>query len=327
MNPRASRAAARAAVLAFALLVAGGVAGCDGADEGTPALSPGEPRGEGGTLVWVVADRVGEADPLSARSRAEQLVARQVHEPLVSELTGPFDDTREVPGLARVRATGHSTIWTAKLRRGVRFQDGTSFNAQAVLANVERWRTTGAGQALLPGLVDAFAPRFDVVKFILAAPDRNFDQRLEDPRLGIVAPRALRPPSGAGARFREAPGSGTGPFELRERAPSLRLLARNTGWWGATSGANLGPALDQVEFRTEPNPAVRLAQLDAGDAQLADELGPDQAELAGADPLLTTLRGQGQTWLGLERSVRGVDSAREIPSLAETWLAYVTVSD
>ena len=326
MTTRASRAGSRAGVLAC-LLAALVLASCgDDENEGTQALSPEGPLGEGGTLVWAVADRVESVDPLGARTRAEQLLTRQVHEPLAASLTGPFEDTRRVAGLARsVRPNGDATIWTVRLRTGVRFQDGTPFNADAVLANAERWLTTPAGRALLPGLVDAFAPRFDVVRFILTAADPSFGKRLDSPRLGIVSPTALRPRSGIAASFAErALGTGTGPFELRERSADRQLLARNTAWWGTTGEADLGPALEQIEFRAEPDQSVRLALLDAGEAQLADELDREHAELALADPLLNALPGPSGTWLGLDRSVRGVESAREIPSLSGAWLTDVT---
>jgi ABC-type transport system substrate-binding protein len=320
MASRPSRAALALALAALAL------AGCGGDDssEATPALSAGEPLGDGGELAWAVTDRVTSLDPLAATTRAEQLLTRQIHEPLIASLAGPFGDTRRVPGLARrARASGDSTIWTLRLRTGVRFQDGTPFNAQAVLANAERWQTTTAGRELLPDLVDVFAPRFDVVRFILAAPDRAFDTRLEATQLGIVSPRAL--PS-AGADLRRALETGTGPFELRERSSDRQLLARNASWWGTAGDADLGPALERIEFRAEPSPAVRLALLDAGDVQLADELERIQADEALSDPLLTVLRGA-NTWLGLSRSVRGVASAREIPSLSRAWLTTVTVAD
>ena len=319
MTPRPSRAALALAALALA--------GCGGGDasEATPALSAGEPLGEGGELAWAVADRVTSLDPLAATTRAEELLTRQIHEPLIAGLAGPFGDTRRVPGLARrARASGDSTIWTLRLRTGVRFQDGTPFNARAVLANAERWQATTAGREQLPDLVDVFAPRFDVVRFILAAPDRAFDARLGMPQLGIVSPRAL-PPLGDG--LRRALETGTGPFELRERSSDRQLLARNTSWWGTVGDVDLGPALDQVEFRAEPSAAVRLALLDAGDVQLADELARPQADEALSDPLLSVLRGAPGTWLGLSRSVRGVDSARDIPSLSRAWLTTVTVAD
>ena len=60
--------------------------------------------------------------------------------------------------------------------------------------------------------------------------------------------------------------------------------------------------------------------LDAGEAQLADELDPEQADQARDDPLLSVLQSSGGTFLGIERSVRGVDSGREIPALSGAWL-------
>jgi peptide/nickel transport system substrate-binding protein len=305
------------------------LAGCAGDEnEGTPALSAGEPLGVGGTLVWTVADPIETVDPLLARTRSERLVTRQIHEPLTATVTGPFGDTRRVPGLARgVRSSADDEIWTVRLRAGVQFQDGSPLNADAVLANAVRWQTTVAGSRLVPGLVDAFAPAPDIVRFILAGPDRRFGERLAHPALGIVSREALRPASGVGAEMTRARQTGTGAFELRESGPNRQLLARNTDWWGAATGSDLGPALEQAEFRVEPSSAVRLALLDAGDIQLADELIEDQANQALADPLLNALPGPGGTWLGLSRAVRGVDSAREIPTLSSVWLTNVTVAE
>lgn len=328
MSLQPSRAVARAGVVACAL-TALALGGCGGDEnEGTPALSGGEPLGEGGTLVWAVADQQTGIDPLDAQTRGEQLVTRQIHEPLVAAMEGPFGDTRRVAGLARsARPSGDATIWTLRLRTGVRFQDGAPLNAGAVLANVERWQTTTAGAELLPDLVDSFAPKADVVKFILSQPDGAFDERLAVPQLGIVSPRALRPVSGSGAVLGRTLETGTGPFELRERGPGRQLLARNTAWWGTAGDVDLGPALEQIEFRTEASPAVRFALLDAGDVQLADELLASQARQALADPLLHAVRGNRGTWLGLNRAVRGVESAREIPALSDAWLTTVTVAD
>ena len=275
-----------------------------------------------------MADRVVSTDPLEASSRAEQIAARQVNEPLTARVTAPFDSERQVAGLARkARSSDNDTVWTFKLRTGVRFQDGSPFTAQAVLANATRWRTTAAGRAALPGLLAADAPRPNEVRFVLSAPDPRFPRRLASPRLGIVAPDALEPRSGEGAIVDRSLATGTGAFEIRQRDAALTLLARHTNWWGAFAGIDLGPALDQIELRTESSPSLRLALLDAGDAQLADELEPDQASQAEEDPLLSVLAGTDDTFLGLERSVRGVDSAREIPPLSRAWLTQLEAAD
>lgn len=320
---------ARAILAALAGAMLGGllVSGCAGDDDpGTPALTPAAEAGEGGTLTWAVADRVRSIDPLAATTRSELIVTRQVHEPLVDSLAGPFGDTRRQPGLARgTRASSDDRVWTLRLRGGVRFQDGTPFNAAAVLANAERWQASATAQELLPGLIAVDAPTPATVRFILAAPDPDLPRRLGAPQLGIVSPRALAAGMGgiAGVRRESESGTGTGAFELREVSADRLLLARNTAWWGGA--ARLGPALDQIVLRVEPSAPVRLALLDAGEAQLADELGPDQARFARANPLLTTIEGPGDASLGLERSVRGIESAREIPSLSGAWITTITV--
>ncbi len=276
--------------------------------------------GVGGTLTWAVADRIDTIDPLAADSRAEQLVSRQIHEPLTAELRGPFGDVGRVPGLAlSARPSADFTVWTLNLRTGIRFRDGDPFNASAVLANATRWLESPVAQGLLPPFV-IDAPRPDQVRFILTAPDSRLDLRLAVPELGIVSPRAIRraPIPATPGRL----GTGTGPFELREAAGGRVLLARNVAWWGSAVG--LGPALDQVELRSEPAGAIRLALLEAGVAQAADELEPGQAAFAATDPLVTVLPSRGDDSLGLERSVRGIESANEIPPLSEAWLTTLT---
>jgi peptide/nickel transport system substrate-binding protein len=313
----------------LAALSAGALAGCGGGDdEGTPAVTSGTPVGEGGTLVWAVAEPVLNTDPLEAETRAEQILVRQVNEPLTAKLSGPFDSDRRVPGLVvDTQSSEGNTIWTFKLRSGVVFQDETPFNAAAVQANATRWATTAAGSALLPGLVTVDAPSPGEVRFALSAPDPSFPKHLADPRLGIVSPAAFVPSSGEGAIVRRSSQTGTGAFELRGRDGSQVLLAKNTDWWGGTAKVELGPALDQIQLRITPSSSLRLAMLDGGDAELADELAPQEAGQARRDPLLSVLPSTGGTFLGLERSVRGVDSGREIPALSSAWLTVLGGAD
>ena len=297
------------------------LAGCDGGDDEAPAAgAQGEP-GEGGTLVWALERAPTSLDPLLARERAEQLVTRQIHDPLVEELTGPFGDVPRESGLALAsRPSSDNTIWRLHLRRGIRFQDGSAFNASAVLANAERWQSLPEGRELLPDLLAVDAPRPDLVRFILTSPDPALDRRLASPRLGIVSPRALRRGAGGGL-LQPGSGSGTGAFELRERGSGTLLLARNTAWWGL--GRGLGPALDQLEFTTVADGRDRLELLAEGEVQAADSLGRQLAREARSDPLLTALpQGDGE-WLGLERSVHGIDSARAVPSLQSAWLTSI----
>jgi peptide/nickel transport system substrate-binding protein len=309
---------AAAVLLLGVALCAAGCGGDNGGGGG--AAAAGVRPGEGGTLAFALAGEPRELDPLLAEDRASILVTRQVHEPLVETLTGPFGDVRHLQGLAQAyRPSGDRTIWRFQLRRRVRFQDGTPFNAAAVLANAERWRTLPQGQELLPGLAAVDAPRPDLVRFILSEPDPRLPQRLAAPRLGLVSPRALDPPSGRSAELSRERGTGTGAFELRSTDHSGALLVRNTRWWG--SRLELGPALDQVELPVVADQAERLELLDSGQVQAADELDRASVKRLNRDPLLT-YEGRGP-FVGLERSVRGIESAHEVPLLSGVWLTRI----
>lgn len=295
--------------------------GCGG-DRPVEGSSSASSASRGGLLAWGFADRPAELDPLLAETRSEQIVSRQIHEPLVSTLEAPFGDVRRVPGLALSSSpSAGATVWSFRLRGGVRFQDGTPLNAGAVAANGRRWLTTPEGQAAVPNLFAVDAPRPDLVRFLLLGPDPDFPEALSVPRAGIVSPRAFDAETGEGARVARENRSGTGPFQLRERTGEQVLLVRNPGWWGTER--NLGPAVDQVAFRTVPDPGERLARLVAGELQVADGLGSEQARETRRHPLVEALPSGGGSWLGLERSVRGISSGTEIPSLAGVWITAV----
>jgi peptide/nickel transport system substrate-binding protein len=316
---RRAPSARLAAVVGVAGVVATLAAGCGGDGEGTAASASLEQAGSGGTLAWAVAERPRQLDPLYARSRADQLVARQIYEPLVEQLSGPFGDVRIQPGLSSPHGASNHSIWRLRLRSGVRFQDGRRFDAAAVLANVRRWQDSRAGRALLPDLVVADAPRPDLVRFVLDRSDQDFSADLSSPRLGIASPAALA--SARHGRLARTERAGTGPFELRERTSSHALVARDVDWWGTPRG--LGPALDQVDFTVSPIAGERLRMLRRGDVEAADELGPAQLERLRSDPLLTSLAGPDGTGLGLQRSVRGIASGRDVPILSGAWLTTI----
>jgi len=317
-----TRLPAVASALACAALALA-VTGCGGGDDGEAASEPGLPP-EGGTLDFALAAEPERLDPLLATDRASQVVTRQIHEPLVATLTGPFGDLREVSGLAKNSgSSGDATIWRFHLRSRIRFGDGTPLNASAVLANTDRWLASAQGRALLPDLAAVDAPQPDIVRFILTGPDESFPDQLAQPQLGLVSPRALREASPVeGVRVADG-GSGTGAFEFREQEPdaSTTVLARNTSWWGTR--LRLGPALDQLVLPVEAGQDARVAMLADGRVEIADDLGASAAREARADPLLTVEGGGDGAHFGAERSVRGIEADTGVPVLSGVWLTTV----
>ncbi len=126
---RASRPKVAIAAVAVAALA---VAGCAESDRGDKS---GASKKD--TLVFGVAGDPKVLDPSLASDGESLRVARQVFETLVRPEEG---GTKITPGLAESwtpDSTG--TVWTFKLRSGVKFHDGTEFNADAVCVNFNRW--------------------------------------------------------------------------------------------------------------------------------------------------------------------------------------------
>jgi ABC-type transport system substrate-binding protein len=297
--------------------------GCGDDDGSGTQRSQLPPSGGGGSLTYALPSLPGTLDPLGASSRDRQTVVRQVYEPLTGRLTGPYGQSGPQPGLAlTVRPSANRTIWTLGLRLGVRFHDGSPFNAAAVLVNSRRWQSTPEGRALLPHLFAVDAPRPDEVRFLLDQPVRDLPRRLASPQLGVVSPRALEPQSGKGARFlTDVEGSGTGAFQPGGGGPARLELSRFAGWWGSPMG--LGPALDGVTFVAGPLPDQRFRMLAEGIVQVADPLDAVGLRAAESDPLLNTVGGP-RSGIGMEGSVRGISSAGAVPVLSGVWLTRLT---
>jgi peptide/nickel transport system substrate-binding protein len=300
----------------FALL-----AGCGEDDDLNGGAGSGLPAAGGaGTLAYALPELPRSLDPLRARSRAAQVITRQLHEPLVATLDAPYGSGTRQQGLAlSLEPSSDRTVWRVQLRSRVRFQDGSPFNATAVQANARRWSAAAATRRLLPDLFAVDAPRPHEVRFQFERPLRNLRAALSSPLLGIVSPAALQRRGGTERLRPIAEGTGTGPFALREASGELILMTRSLAWWGTPMG--LGPALDALEFSAVPVEAERLTQLEAGEVQAAEPLGAAAAPAVAADPLLRLLPGG----VGLRASVRGLrpGGASAVPALSGVWLTTI----
>ncbi|MFL5893299.1 MAG: ABC transporter substrate-binding protein [Solirubrobacterales bacterium] len=293
-------------------------AACGG--DSAESVTPGSQPTPSGTLRIAVPRGPHSLDPLLATSEVERLVVAQVYEPLTREVSGPYGHGASQSGLALWARPGPGgTIWRVRLRPGLRFSDGARFNAAAVLANATRWRTTAAGQELLPGLTAADAPAPDLVRFIFDRPVTDLGRRLESVQLGIVSPRSLRAPD-ATNRLAAGLAAGTGPFEIHQAEAREVLLARNADWWGTRH--QLGPGVDLIVLRFPQAPSRRLALLERGSVQVAEGLGSDELAAVRRDSLLTAQSRQGEG-VGLSREVRGFSGAEGTPQLSRTWLTTV----
>ena len=155
---------------------------------------------------------------------------------------------------------------TFKLRSGVKFHDGTTFDAEAVKFNIERMLTMkdSRRKAELSAVagVEVVAP--DQVRLTLKEPFAPLLSVLSD-RAGMM----VSPAAGAKEDFANAPVC-AGPYKFVERkARDLIKLTKFADYWDA---ANYG--YDSVAYYYVPDSTVRLSRVRAGDLDLVERVAP-----------------------------------------------------
>ena len=164
--------------------------------------------------------------------------------------------------------------YTFKLRSGVKFHDGSDFDAEAVKFNFDRmldenhpYHDTGPFPlSFFFGSVESTEVVDDMtVKFTLNAPYAPFLSNLAYPTGLIVSPTAV---AQHGADFGRNP-SGTGPFTFGEwRSNEAVVVEGNPDYW---DGA---PSLQAVVFRPITDANTRVAEMLAGGIDLMVEVPP-----------------------------------------------------
>ena len=217
------------------------------------------------------------------------------------------------------------TTWTVTLRPNVRFQDGTPFNAAAVLANSRRWQTRPCGpERSFRTCSRSTRPRPDEVRFLLDQPVPDLvaaaelsaarDRLAAGPRSAERAERRASSP--------DAAGSGTGAFEPGPSGPGRQTLSRFAGWWGSPIGPRARARRRDLRARPAAEPAASPA---AGRARSRSPTRWGRSACAPPDPIrCSTPSADPLSGIGLEGSVRGIDSAQAIPILSSVWLTRLT---
>jgi len=172
----------------------------------------------------------------------------------------------EVPTVENGGVSPDGRIYTFKLRRGVKWQDGAPFTA----ADVEyTWKMITDPKVPVPTRVvwqdvtRVETPDPQTVRFHFAKPSLAFLGTVAGDR-GYVVPRHLLDGKDvAGSELNRKP-VGTGPFVVKEwMAGSHVLLARNPDYWEAGK-----PQLDEILVRIVPGTAGQRALLQRGEADL-----------------------------------------------------------
>lgn len=208
--------------------------------------------------------------------------------------------TNPVPALADCTPNENASVWTCKLREGVKFHDGTDFNADAVIFNFERWRFTDHPyhfpsqvfeyyEAMWGGFDDdsmiTAVNKLDdmTVEFVLAEPMAPFLANLAMDMFAISSPTAIQAAGEAyGTPTVGAVGTGPYKFVSWEEGTEIRLVA-NEDYWGEK------PKVKNVIVRVIPDDSARFLALQAGDIDALEQAVVEDLETAENDPNLQVL--------------------------------------
>ncbi len=283
------------------LLIIFSISGCGEKKEVAKVAEPekkaeAEPAVDKGTLVFGRGgDSVG-LDPAYETDGNSFMVCDNVFEALVFYAD---ESTALEPGLAESwDITPDGKTYTFHLRKGVKFHDGTPFNADAVVFSIGRMMKDRKVKFFGKGWdipAQERTPEYwvsmemdDTIGSIEATDEYTvvFNlKRVEAPFLAnmgmdfadIISPTAfMKNPK----EFLRNP-VGTGPFKFVKWVKDDRIiLAKNTDYWDKSGG----PYLDKVVFRSIPENSVRFLELKAGSIHICQFPNPADIELARKDP-------------------------------------------
>ena len=198
------------------------------------ALMPGAARAAGkpgGAVTVGMTVPSGSIDPLTVADTGGVCMLSQTGEYLA--LSDP--DLHLRPLLAESwQPNRDGSIWTFKIRRGVKFHDGRTLTSADVVATIDRLADPANGSVALSAFAGSLskggskAIDESTVEFHLDAPNGSFPYLVSSDNYN-----AIILPAGHDGGF-ERSFIGTGPFRLERFTPKARAsFVRNPDYWGA----------------------------------------------------------------------------------------------
>lgn len=223
-------------------------------------------------VVIAIPYGLSALDPYNTNSTLAQAVGKGWYEGLFE-----FDkDLNIKPLLAtEYKASEDGLVYTFKLREGVKFHDGTDFNAEAVKVNLERVLDKSNALARYNQFnkiksVEALSPY--EVKITLAEPFSAFINNLAHPSAMIISPKALEK-YGKDINFHP---TGTGPFQFVEWKPGETVkMKRNDSYWSKENLAKV----DTITFRVITDNNTRAAVMKTGEAHFTNPVPYEQIDV------------------------------------------------
>jgi peptide/nickel transport system substrate-binding protein len=291
---------------------AGATAGSTGAADqdsfGSPA-NPSEVK-QGGSLVMALSAEPDKLDPALSRS----LYSRYVFNAMCEKLYDVDQSAKIVPQLATalptVAADGKTV--TIPVREGVKFADGTPFDAEAVKASLERELTMegSARKSELGPIASVTAKDAKTVVITLSKPFAPLTAALTDRAGMIVSPTAAKR---LGKNFPSAPVC-VGAFKFAKRVPQNSIdLVKDPNYYAADK-----VHLDKISYRIITDASIRAANLRSGDVMVADSLSAQDVPALKQEKSLQVLQSQSLGYQGVTFNVGNTSGVDAPPKMKDT---------
>ncbi len=229
-------------------------------------------------------------DPTQISDLNTARVVHRIYEGLIGIKYGTYELEPRLAESWEVSEDG--LVYTFNLRAGVKFHDGTDFNADAVKFNFERQRDENHpahGALTYRGVTAYLGPvdKIDVIddltlRLTLHNPSGPFLARVTGMTMKIISPAAL-------TRYGDDVGqypAGTGPYKLDEWEPGIRAtLSANADYWGGA------PEIDKLIYVPIVEPAARLSAVSTGEIDLTVDVPFDSLDDLKANPDVVVQQG------------------------------------
>jgi len=263
------------------------------------------------------------ADPSLVSDGNSLYVAAQVVQNLVQLQPGTISTVIPVLAAALPTVSSDGLTYTFKLRTGIKFHDGTDFNADAVVYNYNRWQAYGKGDlqdnayyygAVFGGfgtasnIASVTASDASTVVFKLKTPQSNFLLASTLAVFAIQSPTALKAAKADTTPLKDnkyAQGLlpqgqdmvGTGPFMFKEWVAGDHItVVKNPNYWDTANAAHL----DQITFKGIGDSTAKLQDLQSGGVDAAFSISPLDVTTAKSSGLTIIDRGASCNQLNLD---------------------------
>jgi peptide/nickel transport system substrate-binding protein len=221
------------------------------------------------TIVYALQSDVQTWDPPNSVLRESIILGYNVFDHLAAR---DLKTGKVGPSLAVSWKNLDDTTWEVKLRKGVKFHDGSPFSARDVKAtfdrvlNPENKLTARGNHAKIKSVevVDDLTARFKT--------DGPYPLFVE--RMTAQVMQSEKAMKEKGHEWMQDNPVGTGPYKLvRWQKKQEHLLVRNEDYWGTK------PAYKYVRVRIIPEQATQIAELISGGVDIIKAVPPDQMDV------------------------------------------------